>query len=346
MAFRFLGALFGVAATLCLTVPEALAQAKVRVGNVNTVSDVPIYIADKKGYFKAEGLEVEFIGFNTAAKMIAPLGSGQLDVGGGTVSAGLYNAYARNIGIRIVADKGSSRPQYNFSQVLVRKDLVDSGRYKSFKDLKGMKVAIAAVGTGNGATLNAALKKGGLSFSDVTTIDLGFPDHLIGFRNKAIDAGITNEPTSTLAVREGVAVKVDGNEDLFKNHQTAVLLYSDDFAKNHPDTALKFMRAYIRAARDYNDALKDGVIAGKGADEVIATLVQYTDIKDPKLHRETVPAAINPDGFVDIDSLASDLVFFKEQKLIEKADIKAGDVVDHSFVQKVVSELGAYKTSN
>ena len=345
MAFRFLGAVIGAAATLWLAAPHALAQVKVRVGNVNTVSDVPIYIADKKGYFKAEGLDVELIAFNTAAKMIAPLGAGQLDVGGGTVSAGLYNAYARNIGIRIVADKGSSRPQYNFSQVLVRKDLVDSGRYKSFRDLKGMKVAIAAVGTGNGATLNEALKKGGLTFADVTTIDLGFPDHLVGFRNKAIDAGITNEPTSTLAVREGVAVKVEGNEDLFKNHQTAVLLYSDEFAKNRPDVALKFMRAYIRAARDYNDALKDGAIAGKGADDVIATLIQYTDIKDPKLHRETVPAAINPDGFVDIDSLAGDLVFFKEQKLIEKADIKAGDVVDHSFAQKVVNELGAYKAS-
>jgi ABC-type taurine transport system substrate-binding protein len=125
----------------------AFAQTKVRVGNVNTVSDIGIFIADKKGYFKAEGLDVEFIAFNTAARMIAPLGSGQLDVGGGTVSAGLYNAFTRKIGIRIVADKGSSRPGYNFSQIMVRKDLVESGRYKSFKDLKGMKVAVAAVGT-------------------------------------------------------------------------------------------------------------------------------------------------------------------------------------------------------
>jgi NitT/TauT family transport system substrate-binding protein len=209
-----------------------------------------------------------------------------------------------------------------------------------------MKVAIAAVGTGNGATLNEALKKGGLKFSDVTTVDLGFPDHLIGYRNKAIEAGITNEPTATLAIREGVAVKVEGNDDLFKNHQTAVLLYADEFAQNRPDAALKFMRAYIRGARDYNDALKDGSISGKGADEVIATLIQYTDIKDPKLHRETVPAAVNPDGLVDIDSLDGDLVFFKEQKLIEKADIKAADVVDHTFAQKVVSELGPYKKTN
>jgi NitT/TauT family transport system substrate-binding protein len=342
MFFRPICVIVSAVATLCVAT-SCIAQTKVRVGNVNTVSDVPIYIADKKGYFKQEGLDVEFIAFNTAAKMIAPLGAGQLDVGGGTVSAGLYNAFSRDIGIRIVADKGSSRAPYNFSQVMVRKDLVESGRYKSFKDLKGMKVAIAAVGTGNGATLAQALKKGGLQFSDVTTVDLGFPDHLIGYRNKAIDAGITNEPTATQAEREGVAVKVEGNDDLFKNHQTAVLLYSDDFAKNHPEAATKFMRAYIRAARDYNDALKDGSISGKGADDVIATLVEYTNIKDPKLHRETVPAAINPNGHVDIESLDGDLAFFKEQKLIQKADIKAAEVVDHTFVDKVVAEMGAYQ---
>ena len=333
---------FPFALALTLASLPALAQIKVRVGNVNTVSDVGIYIADRKGYFRAEGLDVEFVGFKTAAQMIAPLGSGQLDVGGGTVSAGLYNAFTRKIGIRIVADKGSSRPLYNFSQIMVRKDHVDSGRYKSFNDLKGMKVAVAAVGTGNAATLNQALKKAGLTFSDVTTIDLGFPDHLVAYQNKAIDAGVTNEPTATLAARAGVAVKVDGNEDLFSNHQTAVLLYADEFAKKRPEAALKFMRAYIRATRDYNDALKDGRIAGKDAADVIATLVQYTDIKDPALHRETVPAACNPDGAVDIASLESDLAFFKEMKLIEDANIKSTDVVDHSFVTKVVEELGRY----
>ena len=321
----------------------ACAQTKVRVGNVNTVSDAAIYIADRNGYFKAEGLDVEFIGFNSAAKMIAPLGAGQLDVGGGTVSAGLYNASARKIGIRIVADKGSSRSPYDFSQLMIRKDLVDSGRYKSFADLKGMKVAIAGVGTGNAATLAMALQKAGLAFSDVTTVDLAFPDHLIGFQNKAIDAGVTNEPTVTLAKRAGAAVTASGSAELFANHQTAVLLYSDDFAKNHPDVALKFMRAYMRAARDYNDALKDGHIAGPGADAVIATLVQYSEIKDAALQREMTPAALNPNGRADVDSLESDLNFFKSMKLIEDPAIHAKDVVDDTFVDQVVKELGPYK---
>lgn len=321
----------------------AQAQVRVTVGNVNTVSDVSIFLAEKHGYFKAEGLAIELVSFNSAAKMIAPLGAGQLDVGGGTVSAGLYNAFARKIGIRITADKGSARPGYVFSQILVRKDIVDSGRYRDFRDLKGMKVAIAAAGTGNAATLNMALKKAGLSYGDVSTVELGFPDHVIAFQNKAIDAAVTSEPNATIAIQRGLAVKVAGNEDLYRNHETSVLLFSDDFARNKPDIALKFMRAYIRGARDYNDALKDGHISGKGADDVIATLVEYTNIKDPKLHRDTEPSACDPDGIVDIESLESDLDFFKEQKLIADPNIHARDVVDPSFAQKIVAELGPYK---
>ena len=61
--------------------------------------------------------------FASAAKMVVPLGTGDLDVGGGTVAAGLYNAVARGINIKIVADKGSIAQGYEYSTLLVRKDL-------------------------------------------------------------------------------------------------------------------------------------------------------------------------------------------------------------------------------
>ena len=76
------------------------------------------------------------------------------------------------------------------------------------------------------------------------------------------------------------------------------------------------MRAYIRAVREYNDALKDGHLAGPNAEEVIASLTEYTFIKDPKVHREITPAAIDPDGRLSLAGLRNDLVFFKEQKLL------------------------------
>jgi NitT/TauT family transport system substrate-binding protein len=150
-----------VALSLSSTAARA-ADAPLRVGITAASSDVVFYIADKKGYFKEEGISVSFTPFDSAAKMVAPLGAGQLDIGGGSPSAGLYNAVERGIDVKIVADKGSTPPGYGFQPLLVRKDLVESGRYKSLKDLKGMKIAGSAPGSASTSTLNEALRSAGL----------------------------------------------------------------------------------------------------------------------------------------------------------------------------------------
>src|SRR5437763_217361 len=254
----------------------------VKVASAAIASDVGFFLAQKKGYFRQEELNVEFTQLANAPQMIGPLGRGQLDVGAGTVSAGLYNAVERDIALRAVADKGSMRPGYGFSGLLVRKDLVESGRFKTLKDLKGMKIAVGTFGSANSSAVNEALKRGGLTWADASMVELAFPQHLVAHANKAIDASMTNEPTSTEAVKQGVAVRVAGNDEIYPNQQTAVVLYSEKFMQERPQVALKFMRAYIKAVREYNDALKDGHIAGPNADEVVAILTEYTFIKDPK----------------------------------------------------------------
>jgi NitT/TauT family transport system substrate-binding protein len=67
----------------------AEAADKVSIGVVNSSSDVGLFIADAKGYFKEENIEASFNTFDSAAKMIAPHAAGQLDVGGGAASSGL-----------------------------------------------------------------------------------------------------------------------------------------------------------------------------------------------------------------------------------------------------------------
>jgi ABC-type nitrate/sulfonate/bicarbonate transport system substrate-binding protein len=86
----------------------AAAADQVKIGIARTISDAGYYIADAIGFFREEGLDVSITGFNSAAQMIAPLGTGELDVGGGTVSAGFYNAVGRGILMKIVADQAST----------------------------------------------------------------------------------------------------------------------------------------------------------------------------------------------------------------------------------------------
>jgi NitT/TauT family transport system substrate-binding protein len=174
-------------------------------------------------------------------------------------------------------------------------------------------------------------------------VALTFPQHLAAFANKAIDAGMTNEPTASEAVKDGLAVRIAGNDEIYPDQQTAVVLYSELFARQRPQLALRFMRAYIRAVREYNDALKGGKIAGPNADEVISILTEYTFIKDPQIHRAITPAAIDPDGRMNLDGLRNDLQFFKERKLIQDPTITVEKIVDPSYAAAAVKELGPYK---
>jgi NitT/TauT family transport system substrate-binding protein len=338
------GALLALIFALALPLPVAYAAelVTVRVGIVNASSDVGFFIADKKGYFREEGIKVEFTEFDSGAKMVAPLGNGQLEVGAGSVAAGLYNAVARGIDIKIVADKGSTPPGYGFQPLLVRKDLVDSGRYKSLKDLKGMKIAGSAPGSASTSTLNEALKKAGLKYGDVERVFLGFPQHVLALQNKAVDASMTTEPSATRAVESGAAVRVMGDDEIYPDHQLSVVLYSGQFVKQQRDVAQRFMRAYLRAIRDYNDALSNGKLAGPKADEVIAILTEYTKIKDAAVYRAITPQGCNPDGRVHLPSLRNDLAFLMEQKEVQ-GRVSVEQVIDASFIDAAVKSLGPYR---
>lgn len=323
---------------------SATAADPVRIGTANTSSDVGFFIAEKRGYFKDEGIEVTFTPFDSAAKMIAPLGVGQLDVGGGAPSSALYNAVARGVNVKIVADKGSTPPGHGFQPLMVRKDLIDSGKVKTPADLKGLKIASGATGISTSVTLNEALKRGGLTIKDVTVVNMGYPQHVVALQNGAVDASLTVEPSATLAVSKGAAVRFLGDDEIYPHHQLAVVIYGGDFIKTRPEIARKFMRAYIRAVRDYNNALKGGKLAGPGAEAIIAILTEYTLVKDPAIYRSIVVHGTNPDGRMNGASLQKDFEFFREQGLLE-GTVSVEQAVDHSFVEAALKELGPYKRS-
>jgi NitT/TauT family transport system substrate-binding protein len=334
-------ALRAIVALALATLALSTHAAPIRVGTTNSSSDAPLFIAQSKGYFKQEGLDVQFTPFASAAKMIAPLGNGQLEVGAGSPAAGFFNAAARGLNIKIVADKGSMPPGNGYLAVLVRKDLVDGGRYRTFADFKGMKVALPAQGTTTDGTLNEALKRGGLKWSDVEVTHMGFPQHVIAFQNTAIDASVTTEPSATKAEQMGLAVRVAGGDEVFPNQQVAVILYGGQFIKDHPEEGRKFMKAYLKGVRDYNDAIVKGRLAGRGAEEIIKILTTDTVIKDPAVYKAIVVNGCNPDGKVNVESLKKDLQFFRDRNLIQ-GDVSVEQVLDHSFVDAALKDLGPY----
>ncbi len=340
MAFANTRRVLSAALALLLgAVPLARAEPEtVKVGIIQAASDAALYIADKKGYFEQEGIKVQFV---VLRNMIPSLTTGQIDVAGISTSASLYNAAARGMDVKIVADKGSTPPGFGFQPILVRKDLVTSGKVKSFADFKGLKVAGFNNGSASMSTLSDALAKGGLKLSDVNVVFMAFAQHVLALSNGAVDASITTEPSASAAIKRGVAVRFASDDSIYPNHQLAVLLYSGEFVKNRADVGRRFMHAYVRAAREYNDALKDDKLAGANAAEVIAILTEYTAIKDPQVFKDITPAGIDPNGGVYVASLKKDLEFFRAQGLIS-GKVTVEQVLDTSFAEAAVKEMGPY----
>jgi NitT/TauT family transport system substrate-binding protein len=313
----------------------------VNIGSVNSVADTPFVVADRKGYFREVGIRANFVHFDAAANMVAPLGTGQLDVGGGAPSAGLYNAIARGIAIKIVADRGSDPPGYGFSGLLVRKDLVQSGRYKTYADLKGLKVAEPAKGTSDMIQVVKACEKGGLKYDDVQHIFMSFSDMVVAFRNASIDAAMALEPWATQAIDDGYAVRIAGSDVYYPNEQITVVVYANQFAQGKPDLARRFMVAYVRALRFYHDALRNGHLAGPTANDLISIMSSDLHL-EPTILRRMVAAWMDPNGRVNVKSLTEDYNIYKQFGLIN-GNVDVEKIVDMSFVDAAVKTLGPYR---
>ena len=335
---RGAAALFSLA--LCASGSAARALESVTVGATSSITDLPFFIAEKRGYFTAEGLDVKFVNFDSAARMIAPLASGDLDVASGGPSAALYNAIARGVGVRIVADRTTAAPGRYSQILLVRKALVDSGRVKTIADLKGLRLANAAPGSSAMGTLNRLYKMAGLKEGDIEKVYMSFPQQIIALENGATDLAMPTEPYASEATRRGFAVPLITDDKIYPGHQIAVMIFSDAFRAKRGNVGVAFIRAYIRAVRDQNAALVNGRLAGPGAEEFISLIAENTSVKDKAFLRTLTLSNADNDGKLNMDSLKEDFEVFRAAGLIE-GKISVDEAVDSSFTTRASAALAA-----
>ena len=221
--------------------------------------------------------------------------------------------------------------------IQVRKDLVDSGRFKNPPDFKGMTWAATSP---NSLYTEKALAKGGLKLSDVNIVTLGYPDMLIAFANKKIDAGQLVQPFGNQAENQGLAKTVMIAGDLLPGTPTTMLMYGPDFVKNQPDAARRYMVAFMRAERDlYNTFDRNQ----GNKEDLYNLLVKYGDIKDPKQYAEVAAEGqfngTPPNGDMDVSGLETFQQSFIANGL-QKEPVDFGRTVDHSFADYAVQQLG------
>ncbi|MBI4322030.1 MAG: ABC transporter substrate-binding protein [Chloroflexi bacterium] len=317
------------------------AVVKLSVDPVGKSSDAGLYIALEKGYFKEQNINIELKPVAGTSERLQMLAVGEADVGGGSPGPGIYNAIQRGIPLKLAAEKGSNAPGMGFISFVVRKDLYDQGVIREPKDLKGKKIGVT--GGNAGATglvdLDILMSKAGLSWKDAEIVDLVFADYQAAFAGKSIDVALQIEPLTTKGVEQGIFVRWKGVDEINPNHQQATLMFSAQFAKDRTEVAKRFTAAYVKGVRDYNDAFVKK--NKKLRDEIIPLLIQNTNIKERELYDKMVYPGLNPDGYVNSESLSRDLEWLLANGFMrERVDLK--QIIDNQFADYAVQVLGKY----
>src|SRR5262245_33609614 len=157
-------------------VAAPLSQTMPKVGSLSLVAEVGLFAAVVKGYFQEEGLSVEFVPFRTTAEMTAPLATGELQFASAPVDPSVFNAILRGIELKIVGYNAIINQPDVSAGWMVRQDLIDSGRYRDFADLRGMTVGLTAPGGIGMMWVDRVLARGGLTPDDVQLVFLPLPD--------------------------------------------------------------------------------------------------------------------------------------------------------------------------
>jgi NitT/TauT family transport system substrate-binding protein len=320
------------------TAPRGTGAATVRAGARPGIADAGWLIAMDRGYFQDDGIDFQYTA-NGPVDGFSAIATGELDVAGGAVTAGLFNAIGRGVHVRVIADKGSDPPEHAAAFLLVRQDLWDSGAVRSPSDAKGRKIAFLGTPGATYTSVNHFLQSGGISLGDLEIVSMGWPDMLTALAAKSIDLALESEPFRTLAEANGVAHTWISSDRMLPGHVTAVVTCSPAMATDRSDVTQRVITAYLRGVRDYNTAFIKRDAATRSI--VVDILSRETALNDATLYERIVTPGLDPNGQVPVASLEMDQEYFLSTGVQTQA-IDLSQVVDMQFCDAAVSELGPY----
>ncbi|MDR1960016.1 MAG: ABC transporter substrate-binding protein [Planctomycetaceae bacterium] len=290
----------------------AEAADKFRIGYIAEPAHGLHFIADKKGYFKEEGIAAELFQFSTTAEGVGALKAGKLEVGTfGTAAPLLFIARGADFtifaGMMIEGQAIIAKPE----NVNLLKDL---------KSFKGKTVALGKLTTGD-VIFRGALKKAGIDPNkDIKVLEFPGQSAVVeAVRKGAVDAGIVFAPHYTLAEKK-YGLKVSNYIADFHPDYTCCRLVANTKDFNAKKDAYKrFLIAIIRAYKFYK----------VHHDETVKIISSTLKIEEDVVRKDTYTNATfqsNPDpltdGTLEFWNIMTDIGYLPENnvKLLEHID--------------------------
>jgi NitT/TauT family transport system substrate-binding protein len=298
-------------------------------------SGAGFYIAKEKGYFEDYNIDAQFVQFPNSDEMLPALAAGEIDIAGGVSTASFFNAIAQGINVRIIADKGHIVNGQGYLTFVKKKD----SKIEGYEDLRGKKIAISSVNSINHYLFDRMLEHAGLTEKDVERTVIGdFGSMLGAIDNESVDLALNIEPMVTQGIGLGLHELFGDTSDYAPDTQIAMVLGSPQFMSQEKDVSVRFMLAYLKGLRDYNNAFVKGI----NQDEIIDIMTKHTALKDRELWKNVHMIGLDPDGEMNIEDIRRQFEHYKAAGAIA-GEIDFDETIDSSAAEEAAKILGPYE---
>jgi NitT/TauT family transport system substrate-binding protein len=266
------GAAFALSLAACSGTAQPSGPAEeglteVTVGVIPIVDVAPIYLGKEKGFFEAQGLDVNLELAQGGAAIVPAVVSGEYEFGFSNVTS-LLVGVSKGVPVKAVGPG-------NFTTGEAGNDFggVGVGADSGIADAAGLAGATVAVNTLNNigdSTVRHVVEQAGGDPDAVQFVEMGFPDMPAAVANGDVDAAWILEPFLTIAQDQGAELVASNYAETDPELMIAAYFTSDQFAAQEPDTVEAF-RAALTESLAY---------AEENPDETREILDSYTEI-DP-----------------------------------------------------------------
>ena len=337
---RLVARLLAFAVVVMAATAPAVAQSleksrlSIGVGGKSLIYYLPLTIAERNGYFKQEGLDVEILDFPGGAKALQALLGGSVDLVSGAYEHTI-SQQAKGQSIEALVLQG------RYSAIVLALPKAKAAAYKSPADLKGMKIGVTAPGSSTNMFVNILLAKAGLKPDDVSIIGVGAGAGAVAIMKRGeIDALSNLDPVIAQLESDGTIVPVidtrtaKGMQDVYGGAYAAGCVYApSEFAKKNPRTAQAVVNAMVRALRFIQHSSIDQIVAAVPPE-------YYTDKALYKAALEKNIETFRHDGSITKeagDHVAHDLLTF--DPTMKGKTIDFTKTVDMTFQQKAAQSI-------
>jgi ABC-type nitrate/sulfonate/bicarbonate transport system substrate-binding protein len=307
-------------ALACLSSLPAAAADVVQVANVSrTLFSLPLWVAQRQGFMKDEGIDATSHILNNAEKINAALRSGEMQIAMGTPKAVVIDAYKGGT-LRIIAGNTGRLPHF----------IITKPSIKTPAQLRGANIGILSEKEGSTYVVQDIARAIGLGPNDYKMTAVGgAPTRWRLMKEGKIDAGLQPFPLSYEAEAAGFN-NLGSVIPFVPDWQFTTINVDQKWAEKNRDVVVRFLRA-VQRGRDFMNTNRDEV-AKIAAIELRTTVelanralgdMEKLKILDPQL-------GINEKGMAKVF-----------QTLQQSGDIAK----DRSFDLKVVTDLSYWQAS-